>query len=270
MNLKYILGVIISIPLIPFLYFQGKKIKRSVPSLPEAADLEGVAGESNSQKLSILAVGESTIAGVGVKSNHDGFASAFAGELSTHLETQVKWKVYAKSGYNVARVDQEIIPQITETDIDLIVVGIGGNDAFELNTPKQWKKGAVSLINNIRQKFPDTPIVFGNMPPIKEFPAFTPLIRFVIGNLGQIFGEELVKIVDRQENVYFYSRIVELKDWGKRLGVNANPNDYFSDGVHPSSLTYKVWAKDIVNYILQNPDLKNYLQDRVQRSTITI
>ncbi|MDB9836325.1 hypothetical protein OAC51_05425 [Flavobacteriaceae bacterium] len=71
------------------------------------------------------------------------------------------------------------------------MIGLGGNDAFELNTPRKWKKDVRQLINNIKVKFKEVTIVFINMPPIREFPAFTSLIQFTIGNLVEILGEEL-------------------------------------------------------------------------------
>lgn len=82
-----------------------------------------------------------------------------------------------------------------EFRVDLIVIGIGGNDAFELSTPKKWIKDVRELIKSLRVKFENVPILFIHMPLIKEFPAFTSLIKFTIGNLVHIPGDELEKIV---------------------------------------------------------------------------
>ena len=98
------------------------------------------------------------------------------------------------------------------------------------------------------------------MPPIKEFPAFTPLIRFVVGNLVDILGDELKSLVSERENVYFYARKITLKDWSERLKVVGEPSDYFSDGIHPSKLVYQTWAKDLVDYLSENKDFLNTLK----------
>ncbi|MEQ8703403.1 MAG: hypothetical protein RIC19_05770 [Phaeodactylibacter sp.] len=58
------------------------------------------------------------------------------------------------------------VPQIAETDIDLIVIGLGGNDAFRLNPPWRWRRNIRELITALRQRFSETPVVFTNMPPI--------------------------------------------------------------------------------------------------------
>jgi lysophospholipase L1-like esterase len=212
MNIKYIAGSIISIPVLPVMYFQGKKIRAIVPKLPEAEGPEGecINKTASNNHITLLTIGESTIAGVGVKTHEEGFTGTLAKELSSLLETNVKWKVYARSGYTARRVSEKLIPEISETDVDLIVIGLGGNDAFTLNSPRQWRKHIGQLLVAIRKKFPESAIVFCNMPPIKEFPAFTRLIKFVIGNLVEILGDELHELIKDHENVFYVNDTITL------------------------------------------------------------
>jgi lysophospholipase L1-like esterase len=239
------------------LYLQGKKIRSRIPSLPEAT---GTSGESISPvpskaTINLLTIGESTIAGVGVKSHEEGFTGSLAKELSTIYQSNVRWSVYAKSGYTAAKVAQKIIPAITETNIDLIVIGLGGNDAFTLNTPSKWKMDIIRLIAAVKKKFPTAFIVFCNMPPIKEFPAFTPLIKFTIGNLVEILGKELLSITQNDPQVFYYSKTIKLKDWLNQFDSELKPSDFFSDGIHPSLLTYQTWAKDLAREIQKSEKL---------------
>ena len=122
MNLKYTVGSILSMPFLPLMYYQGKKIKASVPDLPEARGTEGVYNSEHSslKPLQLLTIGESTIAGVGVATHEEGFTGTLAKELSQLFQETVNWKVYAKSGYTAKKVTQTIIPEITEKDADLI------------------------------------------------------------------------------------------------------------------------------------------------------
>lgn len=253
MNFKYYLGAIIAIPLLPILYFQGKNVRKKVPKLPEAKDPKGFVDTGFNKTLTILSIGESTIAGVGVQFHKNGFTGALANTLSTELKNNINWHVCAKSGFTVKEISENIIPKINETNIDIIVIGIGGNDAFTLNSPKKWTVAVKNLIELIQFKFPATPIYFANMPPIKEFPAFTKSIKFVIGNLVEIFGNRLKFIVQHTENVFYNSEIVTLKKWSKRHNLPSNDSKiYFSDGVHPSELTYQVWGKEMGEFIAKN------------------
>lgn len=263
MSIKYILGSILTIPLLPILYFQGRKIKATVPRLPEAEGIKGLSSFSSKRVLRMLTIGESTIAGVGVKTHKEGFTGSLANELATALKTNIVWKVYAKSGYTAKRVKEKIVGLITEKSIDFVVIGLGGNDAFELNTPKKWNRDVRELIKSIRLKFKGVPIVFVNMPPIKEFPAFTALIRFTIGNLVSLLGKELEKIAKDFEQVYYYTREVSSVDLIERYNLKIKSADIFSDGVHPSKTTYQIWAKDVSNFITQSKEIKNAVQHGV-------
>ena len=210
-QLKYSLAALLVIPLLPLMYFQGKKIRKNVPSLPEAKGTEGVEGKSNHQ-INLMAIGESTIAGVGVDQHKNGFTGTLAKELAQRSGKQVNWKVVAKSGYTAANVAKELLPKIQNTQPDIIVIGLGGNDAFHLNSPVRWRKSMNSVLTQLTRSFPDAKIVCTNMPPIKEFPAFTPVIKSVVGNLVNLLGKELTQIVQSFDKVYYASEELTFDD----------------------------------------------------------
>jgi lysophospholipase L1-like esterase len=102
----------------------------------------------------------------------------------------------------------------------------------------------------LQLKFPGTPIFFTNMPPIKEFPAFTKPIKFVIGNLVEVLGARLHLLINNKSNVYYSNEVITLKEWSQRNALPTNnAKIYFSDGVHPSELTYNVWGKEMGLFI---------------------
>lgn len=256
MNLNYFLGVLLAIPCLPLLYFQGKRIKQTIPDLPEANHPQGQVAGNPAHRLRLVILGESTVAGVGVKTHKEGVSGSLARELSAKTTAQIDWKVYAKSGYTAKLVRTKLVPLIKEKQLDLIVIGLGGNDAFHLNPPFRWASEIEQLIKLLQQQFGDTPIAFMNMPPIKTFPAFTPLIKFFVGNLVELLGASLKKVCQRYPNVYFDASILSTEDWPQKHGIKPEPGLFFSDGVHPSKLTYQLWAKDFADFLIQNEILK--------------
>lgn len=248
MTIRYIIGTLLSIPLLPLMYFHGKRIRKTVPILPEAKGKEGLVKHHSKTVFRLLCLGESTMAGVGVSTHEEGFAGSLAKALSHIIEANIKWEVIAKSGYTAKQVAEKLVPKIGNQP-DLIVIGLGGNDSFQLNSPMQWKKDIQTLIDIIRVKHPSTPIAFTNMPATKEFPAFTWPIRFVVGGLGELLGEALSEVVDINNNVYFSSEVIDLNVWTKRYNLKNVKSDFFSDGVHPAKLTYQVWAKDFAMFL---------------------
>ncbi|SEP57412.1 SGNH/GDSL hydrolase family protein [Neolewinella agarilytica] len=248
MYIRYLLGLMAAIPTLPIMYWHGQKILASVPKLPDATGPQGVTGEGKPFRL--LAIGESTFAGVGVETQEEGFTAALAQVLAEELKSSVRWKIYARSGYTAARLNEEVLPQITETAADLIVIGTAGNDAFKLTQPWNFRKDVAYMIAFLQARFPGTPIAFANIPPIKEFPAFTPLIKWTIGNLVEWHGKEIRKLTKKYPTVVFNDEIIRLKPWAKELNLDEDPTAFFSDGVHPSGLTYQVWGKNFGEFVL--------------------
>ncbi|MEM8523197.1 MAG: SGNH/GDSL hydrolase family protein [Bacteroidota bacterium] len=249
MSVRYFLCSLVALPLLPLLYFQGKRIRASVPILPEATEPQGKVGLPNTKKLNLLCLGESTIAGVGVEKHEDGFAGTLAKELVVSQGAEIHWRVYARSGYTAARVTRKLLPKLTEEKPDLIVIGLGGNDAFTLNRPWKWRQQVEQLIDALQEQFKEVPIFLTNVPPIKEFPAFTKPIKFIIGNLVEILGQELTKVAQQKHLVYYNPEIITIDGWKKKWKIEGTAKDFFSDGVHPSKLTYQVWGKDMAYFI---------------------
>ncbi|MEL7427742.1 MAG: SGNH/GDSL hydrolase family protein [Bacteroidota bacterium] len=251
-QLKYLLAAVPTVPLLPIMYLQGQRIRRTMPQLPPATLPEGLVelGTKLPTKRLIF-LGESTVAGVGVKTHAEGFAGTMAQALAEGWQSNVDWRVYAQNGYTARTVRKRLLPQIQEKEADWIVIGLGGNDAFGLNSPLHWRRELQQLIDELRLAFPTTPIAFANMPPIKIFPAFTPLMKQTIGNLVELLGDTLVEVVQAYPQVYYNAERIELRTWEQRHGVSGRVEDYFSDGVHPSLLTYQVWARDMARFILE-------------------
>ncbi|MBL4651064.1 MAG: hypothetical protein JKY03_15150 [Aureispira sp.] len=117
------------------------------------------------------------------------------------------------------------------------------------------KKDVQRLIQSLKEKFNDAPIVFINMPPIKELPAFTRTIKMVLGNVEKMLSEELDKLVLLHKDTYYYSNSITMSDWKERFNVPSESAIFFSDGVHPSKLAYQVWARDVAGFIRTHPQL---------------
>lgn len=250
--LYYIFILSVLIPIFPLLFIQGIIIQRRVKKLPEADGNFGISGDKFERNISILIIGESTMAGVGIKKHQNGFPGTLAKELSEKLKVNVQWRVYAKRGITAKQLTMQIIPYIEENNFDLIIIGLGGNDTFALRSPGKWKKHVHSLICNLRSKFMDTPIVFLNMPPIKDFPAFSIPLKLILGNLTLLLGKTLNDLVLSSPGVYFNKKVIKIDKWKNQN----NKIDIFSDGVHPSEASYQLWAKDFAEFLLSINEIK--------------
>ena len=246
---SYFRHVIQSIPLLPLIYFQGIKLKKGIKLLPAAKDPQGFVNINSPRNVKILFIGESSFAGVGVERHKNGFAGYFSQELSKLYQTNIEWKVYAKVGFNTKKIQQEILPLIREKFFDLVVIGIGGNDTFEMTTPKVFRRNAQILIDDLQKKYSETPILFVQLPTIEAFHAFTKQMKWVLGNHKDILAHHLNKQVLQNKNVYFPLEKINKEEWLGKLEKGQTISEFFSDGIHPSELCYDLWAKDGVKFL---------------------
>ena len=105
------------------------------------------------------------------------------------------------------------------------------------------------LIDDLRKKFPETPILFAQLPTIEAFPAFTKEMKFVLGNHKDILAFHLHQQVLKNKNIYFPTEKINVKEWLSKLKEGETTSEFFSDGIHPSELCYELWPKDGVQFL---------------------
>jgi lysophospholipase L1-like esterase len=240
-QLFFFLGGILILPMVFLLIWQGKRVKNSIPDLPEAIGTKGQV-ISNEHFINILAIGESTFAGVGVRTHQEGVTGQLAKFLSEKTNFSVNWEVLAQSGYSAKKVLTELVPKIPKIPFDIIVIGLGGNDTFELNRPMRWQQDLIDIISQIQKIQPESSIVIATLPPVGSFPAFPFPLNAVLGGLERLHSWAVKPIPAMFKNVYFDDKRFEVTE----------PEIMFSDGVHPSGYTYSLWGKQLAEFIVEN------------------
>ena len=238
-------------PFLPFMAIQGRKIKRRMPDLPEAAPPYRGMVRGTDRTIRILGLGESTIAGVGVGQMSQSMTAHIARHLQNLLGCSVEWNVVARSGFTADKVREELVPLIPPESFDLLVIGLGGNDTFQLNSPGRWGKDIQRLLNSIRQVGHRCPIVFMNVPPVHEFPIFPWYLKLVLGRLVRLHGKMLQAIIPQHQDTHYMKETIQLEKMKQKVPYPTCTRDYFSDGVHPSELTYRLWAGDVADFIVR-------------------
>ncbi|MGK7389952.1 MAG: SGNH/GDSL hydrolase family protein [Candidatus Cyclobacteriaceae bacterium M2_1C_046] len=228
--------------------FQGWLLKRRIPTSNVPDDISGTSG-AGERYIKLVTLGESTIAGAGVKNHKTGFTGTLADSLAEKYRATVDWEVVAKSGYSASKVCNRLIGDIQQNDPDLIVIGLGANDAFEFTSPTKWKKDIGRIINKLKGKYPEAQIYFLNMPPVGSFPELPFLLNFFSGKIVKILGKELAEIARQYRNVYYFDEPINLSEWKKKVSPKATVSDLFSDGIHPSGDAYQIWAKEAAKRI---------------------
>ncbi|MFT4758513.1 MAG: lysophospholipase L1-like esterase [Paraglaciecola sp.] len=245
-QILYFLWLFLFSPFMPLLYWQSKKVKKNLIRLPEADILVGKEG-SQKESLSILVFGESSFAGVGVAANLEGIAGNLAQQLYQKTKQSIYWQVIAKSGYNAQRAAKELTLEIpTDLQFDAIFVGLGANEAFEINAPLTFRKNLQLCIQEIRKRQPTCPIFLSDLPPAGQFPALPFFLKKLMHGLIELHADVIQDFPKMFPNLHYDNGRIRLKEWRQKASEYKPIEAFFcEDGVHPSKLTYQIWGEEL-------------------------
>ncbi|MDQ3181575.1 MAG: SGNH/GDSL hydrolase family protein, partial [Acidobacteriota bacterium] len=201
----------------------------------------GKHGE-HEQIINLLAIGESTVAGVGAKTHAEALTGQFARHLSQIIKKSVRWQAFGTSGITIERTLREIIPNLPAEKMDVIVVALGANDVFGLSSPQKFRRNLTKLLEVLRQKYPDAKIFVANVPMVRDFIALPNPLRYVLSRLAKLHHFNAIDLISKLENVSYFDDVKRVE------------RDFFSDGIHPSPKGYDLWSKAMVDFFVRNAD----------------
>ena len=223
--------VIARIVLLPVLLWQGLRIRRTALVLPEADGPRfGVAGQG--RPLRLLVVGDSSAAGVGVEQQDDALVGQTLKHLTPHFE--VTWRLIAVTGATTKSTLAMLkADRLQNTDrFDAVVVALGVNDAVRLRPIKTWVRRARAVREMLKTQYGAKLLVIPGVPPISDFPALTPLLRWTLGEHAKRLDKALAEDL-RDEPA------IEYVPFNLRLDVR----NMAVDGYHPNEAGYAYCGK---------------------------
>jgi len=226
-----------TIALIPALVIQGNRVKKNTLRLPEPEGArEGQTGTGN--KLSLLILGDSAAAGVGVEHQDDALLGAILHELKNNFE--IEWKLQAKTGDTSSKVIRAL-DQIEVQHYDVIITSVGVNDVTKLMPAEAWIQKQEQLYSKIQQKFSPKLIIAAGVPPMNMFPALPNPLAWLFGQYAKQMNQQLEKFVNKQRNMQWIEYDIE-----KYRAMNLQ---MAADGFHPSKEVYTLWGQEVAGKI---------------------
>lgn len=243
LQIFYIIGGIFVLPLLPFFYWQGQRVRKRVGRLPDAAGATVGQFGDYAETLNLLAVGESTVAGVGAKNHAEALGGQLARFLSLATEKNIRWHVVGESGITVKETIERLVPRLPEIEMDFVVVALGGNDTFKVSSPNRWRKNMQKLIEILQTKYPNAKILLANTPRVIDFRALPKSLKMILWRVSLLHHQNAKNLARTMKNVVYYDEAGTVED------------DFFSDGIHPSAHGYMLWAKALVEFWARKIDL---------------
>lgn len=233
--MRHLLPELIALPLLPFLIMQGRRTRRITPRLPEAAGpADGIAGaELDGSPLSLLAVGESPVAGVGVATHHEAITACFAQALSSRTGRPVAWRACGRNGVTVREALEQVVPQIPAQKTDVALVAFGVNDTAAFHPVRRWRDDLRRLLGVLEERCAPRLILLSGVPPVARFPALPQPLRYVLGMKARALDAAARELA---------------ASWpgARHVALSLDPADrtlMASDGYHPSARGCAAWAR---------------------------
>lgn len=226
---------LIALPLLPLLLAQGRRARRRTPRLPAAvAPYAGIAGAHHAlPPLTLLALGESTVAGVGVATHEEAITGQLARALSARLARPVSWRACGKNGATVRAGLERLMLRVPEQPVDIVLVAFGVNDTTAFHSVSRWRADLQALLQALEARCRPGLVLLSGVPPIAEFPALPQPLRWVMGLKAQALDRAAHALAARLPHTHHVPFALMPRDHGMRA----------ADGYHPSGTGCAAWAE---------------------------
>jgi lysophospholipase L1-like esterase len=218
----------------PILLWQGRRVRRTVPLLPEPeGPREGVSGSG--PPLRLLVLGDSAAAGVGAPTQADALAGQLVDALSASF--QVRWKLIARTGATT-QTALDHLREIEGQAFDVVVTSLGVNDVTAGRLLNDWRRLQGELVALLHSKFRAQHVLLSGLPPMHKFPALPQPLRWYIGNRAKQFNSVLEALATTGSGSEFV-----------KLAYTMDTQFMAADGFHPGPAIYALWGADIARRI---------------------
>lgn len=227
------------LPLLPVILRQGKSVKANTLRLPEANGLRHHIAENRDTSIpvnSLLHIGESTVAGVGVDDIDQGLTAHIIRNLND--KTVFSWQAIGQNGAVIADMNHHLMTAELQCDPDTILLTMGVNDTTSFTSLGTWQLGLLECIEKINSVTENqAKVCFTQVPPMHLFPALPfPLNRF-LGLRAWQLDNTLQQVCLAQGWSHLKMEMPLESQW------------MAEDGYHPNEIGYQKWAEQLAPLI---------------------
>ncbi len=227
-------GLLGSLALLPVAWAQGSATRRRVPRLPAAEPpYQGwVAGAGT--PIRVLAIGESTISGIGLARGDETVTAATARALARSTGRPVVWRAHGLSGATAREGLERLMPCIPHAPADLLIVAFCVNDVTAYRSPAAFADDLAAIVTAARNRVGEAAAIIGGVAPLVSFPALPWPLRSILGWRSAALQAAAEQLADRLPKL-----VVE------RFTEPLAPDLFASDGFHPNSKAHRLWGEKI-------------------------
>jgi lysophospholipase L1-like esterase len=226
--------------LVPIALMQGLWLWQRTPTLPAPPGNSGRIGRRGPAPLRLVGVGDSIMAGTGVRDQRHSLTATYARLVHERTACDVEWRTHGVNGATSATILQQVAPRVTRADVYLVSCGV--NDATRGVAPARFAENLREILRLLRRKSPQSTIIYGGLPPLDHFPLLPWPLKSV---LATRVGEMLAAAADLFQE---HERVLCF-----RFPPSVPADQFASDGFHPAETACEQWARGLLD--LWSPNL---------------
>jgi lysophospholipase L1-like esterase len=185
------------------------------------------------KSIRLLAIGESTVCGLGLARGDEAVAATTARALRGLTGRPVAWRAEGLSGATVSDAREQLLCRIVPEPVDLLVVAFGVNDVTAYRSPADFADDLVELVTGVRNRVGNAPVVVAGVAPLNCFPALPWPLRNILGWRSAALQAAADGLTERLP-LLTVEQISALE-----------PSLFASDGFHPNRRAHAIWGKEI-------------------------
>lgn len=227
----------------PVYVWQGLGVRRRTERMYPAKGpvLHAIPGDEPA--ISLLVLGDSSAASVGIGHSENGLAAQLALILSRRTGRAVRWRAAGFNSATSGQVRDHVLPNLSAEPWTYIVLSIGTNDTKNFHSVPRFKKEFGGLLYALRAKWPEARVVWSPVVEFTRVPALPPL-------LGRIL-EIRAGAINRMGGRLCLERGAVPAE---RLPILDPQLGFSTDGFHASEAGYRAWAEHLADLVLGEVD----------------
>ena len=218
-----------AIPLAPVLLVQGKRLRRDIPRLPDAA-LPWTGSLAGPRPVQLLVLGDSTAAGVGADTQADALSGNLARNISERFGRGTSWRAVGRNGATARDLITDYLDEATEAPADLVFLTIGANDALGLRSRASFRRDVAYMTEVMREANPNALILVSLMPRFARFAALPQPVKWNLALHAASLDDGARSGVAGMPGVFAIPKPIPY-----------TPEFWASDRFHPSAGGYRQW-----------------------------
>ena len=223
----------------PWLWLQGRRVRRQTPKLPEppgprhgrvALPPLGAPAPFELGALGLLLTGDSAAAGVGVAHQNQALAGQLPARLAQHFGREVVWDLVARTGLDVQGLANLLRTHRGDLHYEIVLVSVGVNEVTAGTGARVWRTRLGDLHRLLRDRFRAQLVVYSGIPPMHRFPALPQPLRWFLGRRARRLDQALAQWAAATPGAQWFG-LPELPD-----------SAIAADGFHPGATAFAAWV----------------------------